>query len=214
MTLALALALAGCGHGHQAEAERTAAARRAQAEQAARDAGLPVDVQRFLGRAAAAVGQSFTVVYRGPASGTTTLTQRPPERRVDVTGDGTESVLRLRTGTFACRLPTGARGWSCQRRPAGGGDPDVGVFSPDQVSATVAALASAEGTYRFAVASRRLAGTAATCLTAAKPGAAADELCIAPTGAILRIHTARQSVDALRYHPGADAKTLRLPSPA
>jgi hypothetical protein len=193
-----------------------AAARQAQAERVARDAGVPGDVQRFLGRAAAGVSRSFTVAYRGAGGTTTTLTQRPPDRRVDVVDSGTtESLLRLGTGTFACRRAQ-AGPWTCAKQAsAAGPDPDLGVFSAARISDTVSALAAERGAYTFTVVSRTVAGAEASCLvTQPAKGGRADELCIARSGAILRVHTAQRTLDAVRYADHVDAKALKLPAPA
>jgi len=221
--------LAACGRSSPSPVDKVADARRAEAVQAARQAGLDAAVQAFLGRAAAAVGRSFTVTYQGPGASRTTLVQQPPDRRIDVADGGTESLFRLTSGTFACRRDAGPSAkWTCRKQAtssaggsAAGADPDLGVFSTAQLSATVEALAAARSAYRITVASRRLAGTTATCLVAtatakatASVKASADELCIAPDGAILRIHTAQQSLEALHYHAGADRAALRLPAPA
>jgi hypothetical protein len=175
-------------------------------------------VQRFLGRAAVGVAATFTVTYAGADGTRTTLTQRPPQRRVDVVAaDTTESVLRLRDGTYACKQDTG-RGWECNRRTdpeAGGADPDLGVFAPTNLDETVESLAAARSSYRFSVVDRGLAGTKATCLvTTPIAGGDADELCIAPTGAILHIRTKQRSLDATRYRPTANPAAFRLPAPA
>jgi hypothetical protein len=191
--------------------------RRAQAERAARDAGLPIAVQRFLGRAAEGAARRFTVTYRGPGDGRTVLVQRPPERRIDVVGGvTTSSLLRLRRGSFSCRQ--GTAGWECDRQAAGtsaaGPDPDLGVFSPAQINDTVVALAAARTGYRFEVKAQRLAGTTATCLVTTKADAAGppDELCIADEGAVLRVRTSTRTLEATAYKADVDPAALRLPA--
>jgi predicted small lipoprotein YifL len=217
--LVLAVGLAGCGRGPTSPVDKVAATRRAQAERVARDAGLPDEVQRFLARAAGAVAEEFTVAYRGSDGSVTTLVQRPPNRRVDVAdGSGsTESLLRLGTGTFACRRDSAASAWTCRKQPAGAGgpDPDLGVFSPARIADTVSLLTSVRGAYTFSVVSRTVVGAKASCLlTQPAKGGAADELCIAGTGALLRVHTAQQTVEATRYRDRADGAVFKLPAAA
>lgn len=195
--------------------ERVADERRQQAERVARDAGLPEDVQRFLGDAAEGVGHTFTVVYRGAGDTETTLTQRPPARRIDVVaGTTTESVLRQDDGTFACRKE-GDGPWTCklQAGPAAGPDPDLGVFSSARIADTVRSLNAAKGDYTFSVETRQVAGVKASCLlTTPVAGGTPDELCISREGALLRVKSKERSVEAESYKASADAAALRLPA--
>ena len=196
--------------------DRVAATRRAQAERVARDAGLPKEVQDFLGRAAAGVAGEFTVAYKASDDSTTTLAQRPPDRRVDVAADGSvESVLRLGTGTFACRRETADGPWTCRKTAAteAGPDPDIGVFTSARIADTVQLLAGYKADYRFRVVDRRVAGARAQCLlTEPKKGGRADELCISSEGAILRVRTEQRTLEASRYRDGADASAFTLPA--
>lgn len=203
----LAVAVSGCGDDEPTAIEQVAEQRRQQAERVARDAQLPADVQRFLGRAAAAVGASFTVSY-DEAGVRTTLTQRPPDRRIDVTKDGaTETLLRLRDGTFACNQS----GCKKQEGPAGI-DPDLGVFAPLDLEEAVGALGSQRDAFRFEVVATDVAGITADCLvTTPVAGGEAEELCIAASGAIVRIRAGARSLEAVSYRDGADPKALRLP---
>jgi hypothetical protein len=219
-SLALAAALTilatmpSCGGGDRSAVDKVADARRAQAERVARDAGLSADVQRFLGQAATGVASRFTVVYQS-AGQTTTLVQRPPQRRIDVQdAHATESILRLNDGIFACRRPA-AQNWECHKQAPGaeGPDPDLGVFSPVQIADAVQTLAGAKHDYTFRIVAAKVAQTKAECLRTTKPGAPADELCISAEGAILRIRSAQRTLEATRYRNEADPKALRLPAP-
>lgn len=179
----------------------------------ASDAKLSDDVQDFLGDAAEAVAATFTVTYR-EGDKTTTLTQRPPDRRVEVvTGTSTEAVFRLRDGVFACQHEQG-RGWECGRTPSGGVDPDLGVFSADRVAATAKALGDARATYDLSITTNKVAGVAVRCLVAAKKlgDGSGDELCIAASGAILRIRSAAASVEAERYREDVPDEAFTLPA--
>ena len=205
--------LTACGGNDESPAERVGRTRRQQAERLAREAGLPKDVQEFLGLAAGAAAATFSVSY-DTADKTTTLIQKPPARRVDVrTGTTTDTFLRLRDGAYSCKVEDGAPP-QCTPADDRGEDPDLGVFAPEVVQRTVQSLSQSRRTHDFAVERRRLAGTSARCLvTTPKLGGQADELCVAgDTGAILRIRTADQAVDAARYSERADPALLRLPA--
>jgi hypothetical protein len=202
------LALGACGDDTPTAIEQVAEQRSQQAERVARDAQLPEDVQRFLGRAASAVAATFTVTYE-EAGARTTLTQRPPDRRIDVTKDGvTETLLRLRDGTFACN----AQGCKEQEGQAAI-DPDLGVFSPQKLEESIGALGSARATFRFDVVTKDVAGATADCMvTAPLAGGEADELCIAArSGAIVRIRSASRSLEAVSYKDSADPNAFKLP---
>ena len=170
-------------------------------------------MQDFLGDAAEAVAATFTVTYR-EGDKTTTLTQRPPDRRVEVvTGTSTEAVFRLRDGVFACKHEQG-REWECGRTPSGGVDPDLGVFSADRLEATAKALGDARASYDLSIKAGTVAGADVRCLVAAKKlgDGTGDELCIAASGAILRIRSAAVSVEAERYSAEVPAELFRLPA--
>lgn len=215
LTLAAALVvIPACGNGDPTPIERLAAERREQVERVAREAKLGEDVQEFLGDAAEAVAGAFTVTYQQDGK-KTTLIQDPPERRVDVvTADSTESLIRRRDAVYSCRRQQG-EDWSCKRTEAAGAiDPDLGVFSQERLEATAKMLGAARPEYDFSIARREVAGTQARCLvTTSKLGARApEELCIAPTGAILRVRSASVSLDATRYRAGVPAGAFDLPA--
>ncbi|HZQ28510.1 MAG TPA: hypothetical protein VFA94_12495 [Acidimicrobiales bacterium] len=183
--------------------EQVARQRSAQAAQAARDAQLPKDVQDFLARAAGAAGHRYTVTYAGPGNGKTVLTQRPPDRRIDVVAvDGSESFVHTGGTTYTCtQPPQGA--WTCEKR-ASVEDPDLSLFTVESLGQTINALAASRHQFRFAVTTRKLAGTTATCLvTTPLAGGQAGELCIAGNGAVLLIDTPQRQLTAVRYSSGA-----------
>lgn len=201
------MALGACGDDAPTAIEQVADQRREQAERVAREAQLPEDVQRFLGQAAAAVAAEFTVVYE-EAGTRTTLAQRPPDRRVEVAKDGaTETLLRLRDTTFACN----PQGCQEQKGPAAI-DPDLGVFAPQKLEESIDALGAARSSFRFDVVSRKVAGVAADCLvTTPMSGGPADELCIAPSGAIVRIRSESRSLEAVSYKDSTDPGAFKRP---
>jgi hypothetical protein len=203
------LLLVACGHRTPSPVESVADARATQARRVAADAGLPPAVQRFLAVAARGVAATFTVTYQGAGGARTTLAQRPPERRIDVVqGGATDAVLRVRSGQYACHRDAG-HDWTCSRQPSSAIDPDLGVFSPEAINDTVATLSAARHRYRFEVVRRQVAGTAATCLLTPPT---TDELCVAPSGALLRVTSARQSLRATSYRPSVDDRQFSVPA--
>ena len=212
---AAALTGAACGGEEPSFIDKVADERRDQAERVARDAGLPDDVQRFLGQAAAGVRGTFTVVYGGAKK--TTLIQRPPARRIDVVaGTTTESVIRNDDGEFACRRE-GPSPWTCKRQtaPGSGPDPDLGVFSSARIADTVRMLNAAKGDYTFKVETQTVAGAKASCLLTTRTGAAEaepDQLCISKEGAILRVRSKATTLEAGSYKASADAAALNPPA--
>src|SRR5204863_8608649 len=121
-------AFAACGGG-PAQSPRVA-----QARAAARQAGLPVEVQNFVADAVGSARARYTVTYDlgGQAA---TVTQRPPQRRID---SGDQPFITSREGSFACRRDGGK--WSCQKDAAP--PPVAGAFSVDQFADAVGSLVS------------------------------------------------------------------------
>lgn len=221
---AVALGTAGCraGGGLAGKARSVAAERRAQAARAARDAGLGEEVAAFLGTAAAAVGERFTVVYGSGDGGTVTVAQDPPRRRVDVAGGKLGGVVRTAVvnddGSFSCERRDGAA--SCV--PSSTPPPEVGPFAPTDLERTVSSLSAGSRSFQIEVVRRTVAGAAASCLvTTRRPDVAADpdlaprgELCIArSTGAPLLVDQPDQRLTASSYRPSVAEDAFRLPAP-
>jgi hypothetical protein len=209
----LIAATAGCSRGDDPEVAKVAALRSTQARRLAADAGLPDDVQRFLGRAAASTGATFTATYVAGAD-RLVVHQRPPRRRVDtVVGAKTASSVVLDEHGRAFRCAPPGRRWTCHADDAARST--VGAFTPDVVSRTVDALKAATGAYVTSTDTRRIAGTSATCLVSrptSGDGAVAT-FCISPSGVPLLIDegTGTPSLRALRYRPSASAADVARP---
>lgn len=211
--------VAGCGPG----GDDTARTRATQARQVAKDAGLPEAVQDVLARAATSAGRTFTVRYDLAVAGSTTITQDPPRRRVElVLGSGPTATTRLTItndeGTFACTRNEGT--WTCRKTtPAAD---DAGPLAIGDIERTTADLAEARRAYTFRVESRTIAKTKARCLiTELRPGQPPDPargargvLCVAPEGVPLLIEGGQTSVKATSYRAEADASAFRLPAKA
>lgn len=206
-------ALAGCGN----DAPSAGEARAEDARQAAEDAGLPDGVADLLADAAAAVDRTYRVAY-DVDGGRVVVTQRPPDRRVDVVAaDGTvDSTISVGGRVHACTDPAGDEPWRCERladAPAEGG------FDADAVADLAHALSVGVDHYDFAVEEEQLLGTSARCLvTRLRAGGDADpalgsegRLCIADTGALLLVERPAGIVRATQYATGVDDDAFDLP---
>lgn len=199
------LLVAACGgDGPDADDQRAE-----QIGGAATDAGLPDDVAAFLAEAAAADG-TYRVAYdmadpEGGPPQRLTITQRPPDRRIDIeVADGrAESTIGTAEGTLACTRDAADEPWRCE--PVAGAAAD-GAFDPQVVDALADALAEGAGSYDFAVEDRTILGVAARCLvTTLRPGVddpdlgGTGTLCTSPEGARLLTETPSGTLRAVEY---------------
>lgn len=209
-------AIAGCSDDEPSAGE----VRADEARQAAEDAGLPDDVADLLADAAAAVDRTYRVVYDLDGR-RVVVTQRPPDRRVDVmAADGTvDATISVDGRVHACTDPAGEEGWRCERL----GDAPVGAgFDADAVADLVEALAVGADRYDFTVEAEEVTGTSARCLvTRLRADAAADpslgrdgRLCIADTGALLLVERPAGIVRATEYTTEVADDAFAVPAPA
>jgi hypothetical protein len=217
--LLLLAVLGGCGGG--GDSGHVARTRADQARQVAKDAGLPPDVQGFLAQAATSATRTFTVHYQLADQGTSTVTQDPPRRRVEIViGKGPTAITRLTLanddGTFGCTRSAGI--WACQKTSDTADD--FGPLALGDIQQTTEDLGEARRSYRFRVESRTIAATRARCLiTELKPGQPPDptrgargELCVSPEGVPLLIDGGTTKITAVRYETRADDSAFRLPA--
>lgn len=217
IALAVALVAAACSSGGSSVADRRAG----QARSAARDAGLSGDVQDFLAQASRASSATFQVTYPSTdrSGAEIVVTQEPPDRRID-TVEGAkvlESQIRQRRTDYLCRHQDS--GWTCARTTTGAA-PIVGLFDEDAIRQTTLALKAAKVDYAFTVASRRLVGVEASCLTTRlRPGheagpkaAPAGTLCLSPEGVVLLIERPGQRLAASGYTTRVPKGALALPA--
>ena len=215
-----AAVLSGCGGGGDGSAA-TADSRARQARELADRAGLPADVRDFLATAARAPAATYTVDYELQGDATrAVLTQRPPNRRVDVTLGQSEarvvqSAIVNDDGSFSC---VEARGrWRCDKAPSAA---TPGRFAVADVRRTTDELAKAKDAYHFTVEDRSVAGQQARCLvTTLKPGQAPDPsrgergvLCISPEGVPLLAEGGRNQFTATRYRTTTNDDAFDLPA--
>jgi hypothetical protein len=193
--------------------------RAAQAQAIARQAGLGLEVQAFLAKAAAASAVTYTVVYDQGGGQSTTVMAQPPNRRIDVVGaagpGSTDRVVVRGSETDVCHLD--AKRWTCVN---GIVSAPGGPFTPDAITQTIASLAQLSQTYDFAVSHRPLLGLDASCLSAGRrAGQAADAtvgdhalICIAPSGVILRVEDSGSPVQATSYRESVPSGAFNLPA--
>lgn len=215
LVAALALAaVVGCSDDDPGAGERRAD----QARQAAEDAGLPAAVADVLADASAAVDATYRVTYDVEGR-RVVVTQRPPDRRVDViAGDGAvDATISTGGQAFACSDPPGDDGWRCERIA----DPptDAG-FDPGAVADLTEALAAAVDQYDFSVEDDAVAGEPVRCLvTVLRTGQRADpslgthgRLCVADTGALLLVERPAGTLRATGYTTEVADDAFDLPA--
>jgi hypothetical protein len=206
LALSLALGLApGCGD----DGDPSASAQRAdQAREAALDAGLGEDVAEVLALAAAATDATYTATY-DDGDRTLVVTQRPPDRRVDVTAsDGAVDSTITAAGTVhACTDPPGDEPASCEE--VGSAQP-AGVFDELTITAFTEAMLDRDPT--FELEDRQLAGTDARCLVT-RDAEATSTLCIAAdTGAVLLLDSPTGGLRAVGYSTDVGDGAFDLPA--
>jgi hypothetical protein len=194
------LAPAACGD----DGDPTATHRAGQVRAAALDAGVPDDVADLLALAASASGATFQVTYRGDDGAELVVSQRPPDRRVDVVASGEVVQSRVARGstTYRCDPLDGAL--RCRRD--GGSWRGPGAFSERALDELLEALTRARDAYDLTVEERVVAGTDASCLlTALRPGAEADDrgatgtLCLSEEGVQLLVDSGGERLEATGY---------------
>lgn len=210
LLLLLVAPLAACGD----EGDDVAGARADQTRQAAIEAGLDRDVADLLGLAARGDTATYRVTYPGPAEGTElVVTNRPPDRRVDVVVDGETTETRIAVGgqAYECLPDVG-----CERTDAF--VPGPGVFTEAAVEELRTSLLERVEDFTFEVQMRPVAGVEAECLvTRIRTGRERPELgsggtiCLAPSGAVLLVDRDDERFEALDYEASVDDGAFRLP---
>jgi len=216
--VALGLLAGACGD----DAPSAGEARADQARRAAAEAGLDDEVADVLARAAASIDETYRVVYEleDPEGGTrrVVVTQRPPDRRVDVSAaDGTEdATVDVGGRTHQCTRPPGGD-WTCEElgRPRA-----VAGFDEAAVEELAEALAGAADDYDLAVEDREVAGAGTSCIvTRLRADAAGDPalgaegaLCVAETGALLLVERPVGTLRALEYSTDVGDGAFDLPA--
>jgi hypothetical protein len=214
--LTLAAALSACGGGDD-EIAATGDERAEQARSAAVEAGLGDEVADFLGLLARGETGTYRVEFPGPSEGTVLeVTSRPPDRRVEITANGTITELRLVTEgqSFTCTPASEDEGaeLGCERTSALVEPP--GVFRAGALDELSTALAERAEDYTFDIEVLPVAGVDVRCLvTRLRSGREAPELgasgtiCASAEGAVLLVDQGGERLEATDYSTevGSDA---------
>ncbi|MGI8662943.1 MAG: hypothetical protein ACR2LQ_06995 [Acidimicrobiales bacterium] len=193
-----------------------------QGKAIASSAGLGADVADLLALAISGSDGTFVVTYKTTATDGTdqqvTITQSPPNRRVDVyLASGTlESTIRAGDVSYQC---TKTEAWTCAALGAQGPGGEDRVLDPKTVTAAIEQLTRRVDDYDFRVEDRQLLGVTARCLvTTLKPGrsdpslGSAATLCLAPSGAQLLVDVPRGKLEASAYRADVATDAFSLPA--
>lgn len=211
VALLLGLLTPACsGTGNQVTRERVD-----QVRAAARAAGLSDEVTDVLVLATKGTTATFQISYQGTGGASVTVSQQPPNRRIDVLTAGlvVESQVVRDGVAYRCVLPEGARAGDsldCDRTQ--GALPASGAFREDALTTFTDELLDAADRFDLSVETRTIADTAATCLVVAPKagtplggtGPGAETICLSPDGAQLL-------VDAGGERAVADAYSTAVP---
>ncbi len=177
--LLLAAGAAGCGDDEPSATERRAD----QVADAATDAGLARRGRRAAARprprASTAPTARPTTSPAPPAARRqhVTVTQRPPDRRLDITRDdgSADATIAEDGANHQCTKPAGDGGeWSCELLSEDAAAPS-GLFDADAVGNLTTALTAGAADYVFTVEDRELVGVDARCLVTRRAIDAPDD---------------------------------------
>ncbi len=200
--------LAACGDDGSVADQRAD-----QVRAAATDAGLPPEVADVLELAARGSEGTFQVTYPGEDGAALVISQKPPDRRIDVvSGDRVTESRVFRSGVgYECTPteddPTGAL--ACTRTQGALQTP--GVFTDEALDTFAQELADSQDELDLTVEERTIAEVEATCLVAAPKagptdgtGPGVETICLSAEGGQLL-------VDAGGERLMADAYTTDVP---
>lgn len=217
-----ALAVAVLVSGACGEDDDLAGERADQVREAALDAGLPAEVADVLALAARGATATFQLTYEGIDGASITVSQDPPNRRVDALTDGLIVQSQLVRGNvgYLCELPDdGQPGDPLDCRRTEGAIPADGAFTPDALSTFTDELSAVSGDFDLTVERRTVAGVEATCLITAPtagtpidgttPGV--DSICLSEDGAQLLVDSGGERVVASMYSTEVPDGTFDLP---
>jgi hypothetical protein len=193
--------------------------RAAQVRDAAVDAGLPGDVADVLALAARGATATFQVTYAGQDGAEVTVSQAPPDRRVDAVTAGliVQSQVVRDGVAYRCELPAdGKPGDPLDCTRTEGAIPAQGAFTPEALTAFTEELGSSVETMDLTVEERTIADVAATCLVAAPvagtpldgTGPGVDTICLSAEGAQLLVDVGGERLVATTYTTDVPAGTF------
>lgn len=216
LALLVGLLASSCGGGDPVARERVD-----QVRVAARAAGLSDEVADVLVLATKGTTATFQISYEGTGGASLTVSQQPPNRRIDILTAGlvVESQLVRDGVAYRCVLPVGARPGDrldCKRTQ--GALPAPSAFGEAALATFTEELVGSADRFDLSVEARTIADTAATCLTAAPKagtpldgtGPGADTICLSAQGAQLLIDTGGERAVADAYSTTVPEGTFEL----
>jgi hypothetical protein len=192
-----------------------------QVRQAATEAGLSADVADVLATAAQGATATFQVTYDGSDGAQVTVSQEPPNRRIDVIATGliVESQLTRGTVSYRCEVPADGRPGDpvkCER--ASGQAPQRGAFTSEALQTFTTDLAGQLDSFDITTEARTIADAEATCLISAPKagtpldgtGPGVDTLCVSHEGAQLLVDVGGDRLVASAYSTTVPDGTFEL----
>ncbi len=195
--------------------------RDAQVASIASAAGLPADVAAFFARAGRTDGAyqvTYVVTTADKKRQQITLTQHPPDRRIDIySPDGTiDSTFRLHGTSYQCTRT--ADKWQCGRLRDQADH--AGLLDDNAAANAVATFRKRAADFDFVIDGRTIAGAAATCLVTTRKSGHDDPtlgrsatLCLSAEGAQLLVEVPRGRLEATAYRTDLPAGSLDPPAP-
>lgn len=201
-----------------------------QGRSIASGAGLSGEVGDLFALVLQGVDATYTVTYSTKDSAgkdlQLTVTQRPPDRRIDdFQPDGTiESTFRLGSVAYQCTKPPGQDGaWTCGAigsDTGGAGGTSADPLDPATLRGAIDGFRQRAADFDFRVEHRTIIGIDARCLVTTSKGAASSSsaamvsatLCVAPDGGLLAVDVPSGSFSATAYSTTVDESSLRLPA--
>lgn len=216
--LAVAVLVTGSCEG----SDDVAGERADQVREAALDVGLSAEVADVLALAGRGATATFQLTYEGADGASITVSQDPPNRRVDALAGGLIVQSQLVRGEvgYLCELPADGRpGDPLECRRTVGAVPAEGAFTTEALARFTEELADAPDAFDLTVERRTIAGVEATCLvTAPRAGTpidgttpGVDTICLSRDGAQLLVDAGGERVVASTYSTEVPDGTFDLP---
>ncbi len=212
----LGLLVTACGQGDSATGKRVD-----QVRTAAAAAGVSDEVAGVLALATRGTTATFQVTYQGTGGAALTVSQQPPNHRIDVLTAGLVVQSQVVRGDVAyrCGLPKDGRpGDRLECTRTHGALPSAGGFSAEALSTFTDELLASADQFDLSVETRTIADVDATCLIAAPKagtplggtGPGADTICLSPEGAQLLLDAGGQRAVAEHYSTTVPKGTFDL----
>ena len=212
-TVALVVLAAACSGGAPADNAD-------QVVDAVETTSLPEQFEEFLALIVLGVDAEYSASYDAESADGSTqflVSQRPPDRRVDVVGENgdLDSTILLGGTTYHCQRSSGE--WACEALGDPAGVP-TGLFDPDALEAAVKRLEDSQADYDFEFPSRTVANTETSCIVALPenpvdsaifPG---GTVCLSEDGVVLLLERPGESLEATRYETTVDDDSFTLPA--